>query len=49
MAVGRASGFVNHDVVEGVPLMHLLFADSVADHTIAELNSRGHRCSVEPR
>jgi D-3-phosphoglycerate dehydrogenase len=28
--------------------MHLLFADSVADHTIAELTSRGHRCSVEP-
>ena len=24
--------------------MHLLFADSVADHTIAELESRGHRC-----
>ena len=28
--------------------MHLLFADSVADRTIAELESRGHRCSVEP-
>ena len=28
--------------------MHLLFADSVADQTIAELESRGHRCSVEP-
>jgi D-3-phosphoglycerate dehydrogenase / 2-oxoglutarate reductase len=28
--------------------MHLLFADSVADQTIAELKSRGHRCSVEP-
>ena len=28
--------------------MHLLFADSVADQTIAELTSRGHRCSVEP-
>ena len=24
--------------------MHLLFADSVADQTIAELTSRGHRC-----
>ena len=28
--------------------MHLLFADSVADLTIAELESRGHRCFVEP-
>jgi D-3-phosphoglycerate dehydrogenase len=28
--------------------MHLLFADSVADQTIAELKSRGHHCSVEP-
>lgn len=28
--------------------MHLLFADPVADQTIAELESRGHRCSVEP-
>ena len=28
--------------------MHLLFADSVADQTVAELTSRGHRCSVEP-
>ena len=28
--------------------MHLLFADSVADLTIAELSSRGHRCFVEP-
>ena len=28
--------------------MHLLFADSVADRTVAELESRGHRCSVEP-
>src|SRR5919205_908871 len=28
--------------------MHLLFADPVADQTIAELKSRGHRCSVEP-
>jgi D-3-phosphoglycerate dehydrogenase len=28
--------------------MHLLFADSVATQTIAELESRGHRCTVEP-
>jgi D-3-phosphoglycerate dehydrogenase len=28
--------------------MHLLFADSVAEQTIAELTSRGHRCSVDP-
>ena len=28
--------------------MHLLFADSVADLTIAELELRGHRCFVEP-
>jgi D-3-phosphoglycerate dehydrogenase len=28
--------------------MHLLFADSAADQMIAELESRGHRCSVEP-
>ena len=28
--------------------MHLLFADSTADQMIAELESRGHRCSVEP-
>ncbi|MDT0352684.1 NAD(P)-dependent oxidoreductase [Pseudonocardia charpentierae] len=28
--------------------MHLLFADSVADLTITELESRGHRCFVEP-
>ena len=28
--------------------MHLLFADKVADHTIVELEKRGHRCSVEP-
>ncbi len=28
--------------------MHLLFADSVADQTVAELRSRGHQCSVEP-
>jgi D-3-phosphoglycerate dehydrogenase len=28
--------------------MHLLFADSLADQTIAELEKRGHRCSVEP-
>ncbi len=28
--------------------MHLLFADPVADQTVAELESRGHRCSVEP-
>src|SRR5436190_6369753 len=28
--------------------MHLLFADSVADQTIAELTARGHRCSVDP-
>jgi D-3-phosphoglycerate dehydrogenase len=28
--------------------MHLLFADSVADRTIADLEKRGHRCSVEP-
>src|SRR3712207_5318759 len=28
--------------------MHLLFADSVAARTIADLESRGHRCSVEP-
>src|SRR5690349_18225390 len=28
--------------------MHLLFADSVADRTIADLESRGHRCAVEP-
>ena len=28
--------------------MHLLFADPVADRTVAELESRGHRCSVEP-
>ena len=28
--------------------MHLLFADAVADQTIADLESRGHRCSVEP-
>jgi D-3-phosphoglycerate dehydrogenase / 2-oxoglutarate reductase len=28
--------------------MHLLFADSVAAQTIAELESRGHRCTVEP-
>jgi D-3-phosphoglycerate dehydrogenase len=28
--------------------MHLLFADPVADQTIADLEKRGHRCSVEP-
>ncbi len=28
--------------------MHLLFADPVADTTIAELERRGHRCSVGP-
>jgi D-3-phosphoglycerate dehydrogenase / 2-oxoglutarate reductase len=28
--------------------MYLLFADSVADQTIAQLELRGHRCSVEP-
>lgn len=28
--------------------MHLLFADSVADRTIADLESRGHRCTVDP-
>lgn len=29
--------------------MHLLFADSVADRTVSDLESRGHRCSVEPK
>ena len=28
--------------------MHLLFADAVAERTVVELESRGHRCSVEP-
>ncbi len=28
--------------------MYLLFADAVADRTVAELESRGHRCAVEP-
>ncbi|MDQ6641458.1 MAG: NAD(P)-binding domain-containing protein [Actinomycetota bacterium] len=28
--------------------MHLLFADSVPDRTIADLESRGHRCVAEP-
>ncbi|GAA4692137.1 hypothetical protein GCM10023215_31510 [Pseudonocardia yuanmonensis] len=28
--------------------MYLLFADSVSAQTIAELESRGHRCAVEP-
>jgi D-3-phosphoglycerate dehydrogenase len=28
--------------------MHLLFADKVADQTVAALEARGHRCSVEP-
>ncbi len=28
--------------------MYLLFADKVPDQTIAALESRGHRCSVEP-
>ncbi len=28
--------------------MHLLFADAVADRTVTQLASRGHRCTVEP-
>ncbi len=28
--------------------MHLLFADAVADRTVAQLEARGHRCTVEP-
>jgi hypothetical protein len=43
-----SDGYADHNVVRSCPRMHLLFADSVADQTIAELSSRGHRCSVEP-
>jgi D-3-phosphoglycerate dehydrogenase / 2-oxoglutarate reductase len=47
MELAASPALAHHHVVE-VSAMHLLFADPVADQTIAELTSRGHRCSVDP-
>ena len=47
-ASGTAAGRPAHEprrIEEGLRPMHLLFADSVADLTITELESRGHRAS----